>query len=161
MELGLLDSAILVAIANGVNTVDALEEVLKGFSREAIENKLAQLEARGLVRRRRKGLIIKREVYELTEEGARLLDKAYEKLREAAKVARELAERQTDKSKLPENLGVPVDEVYPLISLLTLLGMLDAALLPLLLAEALDHEPYDMEETGDLDDTGSGGETIA
>ncbi len=138
-DLGLIDSALLVAIANGVNSLKSLCHVLSGFSEDVVRRHLESLESKGLVKRRVKGLIFKREVYELTEEGSRMLEEAYSKLREAAEKLKRVAERADHEREGPEALkralreaGLGLD-VLPLVQLMALLGLLDVFLLPLFL----------------------------
>ena len=129
--LGYLDSAILMAVARGQNTLKALRYLFPGVDPGVLEARLRSLEASGYLASRVKGLIFKTREYFLTEKGARALDEASKKLEEAAERAKSLAEEGRPVSQWPVELAW-------VLPLLLWLGLLDLALLPLIGMEFVD-----------------------
>ncbi len=125
MSLGLVESGVLVAIYSGADTLDKLERMFPTLDREALQQTLHSLEARGLLRREQRGLLFKKEVYKLTPAGANYLDQAQEKLQQAAREAREkLSTAAPTREEMPTVLG----DLYLLLPLLLFLGLLPPTL---------------------------------
>jgi len=145
----LLEAAVLVALAEGAETPDELAELLR-VDRDSIVKVLEQLEAKGLVKKERKGLIFKKTVYRLTEEGYEALEEASRKLREAAKELEELGKRlrkeHTGAAKTAPSSEEGLAELIAIAPLLSWLGLLDVALMPILLSSLADHEEIDIDE---------------
>ena len=95
-----LGDAILLAIAEGLKTPKAIVEKLN-VKIDDVKNVLQDLEARGLVEKKIKGLIFKKEVYELTKAGFERSARIKEKLRSIADQLREAYEKG-DKTKVEE-----------------------------------------------------------
>jgi len=95
-----LGDAILLAIAEGLKTPKAIVEKLN-VKIDDVKNVLQDLEARGLVEKKTKGLIFKKEVYELTKAGFERSARIKEKLRSIADQLREAYEKG-DKTKVEE-----------------------------------------------------------
>ncbi|HIC99335.1 MAG TPA: hypothetical protein EYP08_06840 [Pyrodictiaceae archaeon] len=145
----LLEAAVLVAIAKGIETLDELAELLR-VDRDSIVKVLEQLEAKGLVKKERKGLIFKKTVYRLTQEGYEVLEEANRKLREAAKELEEVGKR-LEKEHIEASKTAPLPreglaELIAIAPLLSWLGLLDIALMPVLLSSLADHEEIDIDE---------------
>ena len=95
-----LGDAILLAIAEGLKTPKAIVEKLN-VKIDDVKNVLQDLEARGLVEKKIKGLIFKKEVYELTKAGFERSARIKEKLSSIADQLREAYEKG-DKTKVEE-----------------------------------------------------------
>ncbi len=125
MSLGLVESGILVAIYSGSDSLDKLERMFPTLDREALQQTLHSLEARGLLKREQRGLLFKKEVYKLTPAGVKHLDQAQEKLHQAAQEARErLSTTAPPREEMPTVLG----DLYLLLPLLLFLGLLPPTL---------------------------------
>jgi DNA-binding HxlR family transcriptional regulator len=134
MTLGYLDSAILIAIARGYNTLSSLKHMFPGVDPGVLESRLKTLESMGYVRSRVKGLIFKTKEYYLTEKGAEALNEASARLEEAAEEIRRLAQERRPVSEWSGGAA----ELAWIIPLLLWLGLLDLALLPLIGMEFVD-----------------------
>jgi len=132
----LLEAAILVGLAKGVETPGELAKFLR-VDRDSIVKVLEQLEAKELVRKERRGLIFKKTVYMLTEKGYEALEEASRKLREAAKELEELGKRLEKKHieavEAVSSSKEKLEELIAIAPLLSWLGLLDVALASILL----------------------------
>ncbi len=125
----LLEEMVLVAILNGADTIDALEEALK-VSREDLEAALTSLEAKGLVKPERKGIVFKKTVYRLTGRGLEEAKKALERVKKLAReVSEKLREARLEEAEPERVRSVLGDQLYSLLPLLAWLGLLELPLL--------------------------------
>ena len=125
------EEAVLVAIARGAGTVEAVSDAL-GVSRSDVEKVLEKLMAEGLVRVEEKGWwIFKWRALVLTRRGFEAAVKAHEKLAELASRLRERLARARGESA--EALALAPAYLFPLM---LWMGLLDLALLDILTAEA-------------------------
>jgi len=144
----LLEAAILVALAKGVETSDKLAELLKA-DKDSISKILEELEAKGLVKRDVKGFIFKKTVYRLTEKGYEMLEEATRRLKDAAKELEELGKRLEKEHQIVETISSSREDFAELITiapLLSWLGLLDVALMPIILSSLADHEEVDIDD---------------
>jgi len=114
--------AVLESLSTGAKTVEEIASVVD-MEPHDVEAVLPALMGQGLVERREKGLLFKKEVYALTERGWELLYKWREEVKERVEKAAEL--RRAGRVKEAEEVVAPVASVLPLM--LTL-GLLDMAL---------------------------------
>lgn len=134
---------VLEALSRGGKTKEDVAVMLGVDVRDA-EALLASLEANGLVERRLKGLVFKKEVYVLTERGYEVLYSwramVLKRVEKAAELRRQGASEEADE------LLTPVVHILPM--LLTL-GVLDLALFDAAIGEmALGLEPADVQDLG-------------
>jgi len=145
----LLEAAVLVALAEGVETSDKLAELLR-VDRNSIAKILEELEAKGFVKKEVKGLIFKKTVYRLTERGYDVLEEATRKLREAARELEELGKRlEKERSDVVKTISTSREDFTELLAvapLLSWLGLLDIALIPILLSSLADYEEVSIDE---------------
>jgi len=145
----LLEAAILVGLAKGVETPSELAKFLR-VDRDSIVGVLEQLEAKGLVRKERKGLIFKKTVYMLTEKGYEALEEASRKLREAAKeleeLGKELRKEHAGTAKTTSPPGEELAELIAIAPLLFWLGLLDVALMSIFLSSLANQEEIGIDE---------------
>jgi len=124
------EEAVLVAIARGAGTVEAVSDAL-GVSRSDVEKALEKLMAEGLVRVEERGWwIFKWRALVLTRRGFEAAARAYEKL---AELASRLRERLARARESPEALAPAPAYLLPLM---LWMGLLDLALLDILAADA-------------------------
>ena len=124
------EEAVLVAIARGAGTVEAVSDAL-GVSRSDVEKALEKLMAEGLVRVEERGWwIFKWRALVLTRRGFEAAARAYEKL---AELASRLRERLARARESPEALAPAPAYLFPLM---LWMGLLDLALLDILAADA-------------------------
>jgi DNA-binding MarR family transcriptional regulator len=134
-KLNLVEAAVLTAIAEGVDTVEGIAELLK-VSREDAEALVEQLKAKGLIVEEEKRLLfIRRRRLRLTRAGLEALEQARRMLSEAASRVREAAERARVEGQ-PFEMLVP-DEVLLILPVLEMAGLISLLELPLYL-ELLD-----------------------
>ena len=114
--------AVLESLSTGAKTVEEIASVVD-MEPHDVEAVLPALMGQGLVERREKGLLFKKEVYALTERGWELLYKWREEVKERVEKAAEL--RREGRAKEAEEALVPVASVLPLM---LALGLLDTAL---------------------------------
>ena len=158
MELTLLEKAVLAALMRGVDSLSGLKKLVN-VDEEALRRAIERLESLGLVKRERRGLILKREVLVLTEKGFEEARRALEELEAVARrVEARLAKHEEGRvtaSQVASELG---DLAY-IVPLLAWLGLIDLAMLaPLTLAAQEGYEDlsggepgdYDVEDAGDL-----------
>jgi DNA-binding PadR family transcriptional regulator len=114
--------AVLEALSTGAKSASEVSSITE-LERHDVEAILASLMGQGLVERRERGLLLKREVYALTERGWEALHKWRESVRELVSKAAEL--REEGRVEEADALIAPIQSVLPL---LLALGVLDAAL---------------------------------
>ena len=114
--------AVLEALSTGAKTVKEITRVVD-MEPHDVEAVLPALMGQGLVERREKGFLFKKEVYALTEKGWEVLYKWREEVKERVEKAAEL--RRAGRVEEAEEVVAPAASVLPLM--LTL-GLLDAAL---------------------------------
>ncbi|WP_457550365.1 MarR family transcriptional regulator [Archaeoglobus sp.] len=134
-----LEDAVLLAIAKGLNDLKRIAKKLN-VRMEDVKYAIDGLEAKGLIARKTKGLIFKKEVYELTKEGFERVERIKEELEKVAdefKTAYESGDR--------ERLKMLYQDYYYFIPLMVTFGLLDLIWLSTLLSD------FDM--FGDLGDT--------
>lgn len=111
-----LEDAVLLAIYHGINNPRSISEKLN-VTYDDVLIAISNLEAEGLVVRKKKGIIFKKEIYELTKLGFDRAIKLKENLEEISKELKHAYE-----SKKIEELY----QIYPyLIPLLIMFGFLD------------------------------------
>lgn len=153
-----LENGLLLAIANGANTLGRLQELFPGLSREALEQILSKLEARGLVKREKRGLLFKRTEYRLTPSGLARLGEAEKMLREASERARSLVDPRTGTLTPRASQDPQASELLSLLPLMVFLGFLPQVYLaPLLAAQAIE-EAGGGEGEEDFGEEAGGGE---
>ena len=136
-----LEDAVLLAIANGLNNPKDIARKLNVRS-EDVEIAIGNLEAEGLIVKRTKGIIFKKEVYELTESGFNRVERIKEELRRIASDFRRAYE-SGDRIRL-ERL---YHDYHYLIPLMITFGLLDLIWLSLFL------DDFDVD-FGDVEDSG-------
>jgi Transcriptional regulators len=114
--------AVLESLATGAKTVEEIASIVD-MEPHDVEAVISALMGQGLVERREKGFLFKKEVYALTEKGWEVLYKWREEVKERVEKAAEL--RRAGRVKEAEEMVAPVASVLPLM--LTL-GLLDTAL---------------------------------
>jgi DNA-binding PadR family transcriptional regulator len=132
--------AVLEALSTGAKTVDEIAELVD-MEPHDVEVVISALMGHGLVERREKGLLFKKEAYALTERGWEVLYKWREEVKGRVEKAAEL--RREGRAEEAEEVLAPVESVLPLM--LTL-GLLDTALY----AAALG-QPATLDEAAELD----------
>ncbi len=150
MELRPSEVAVLLAISNGIDTVDAIARALN-TSKEVVEQIVEELEAKGLVERRVEGRIIKRRRLVLTRQG---LDAAAEARRQLDKLL-EAYQHYRREGVLPPSWAWGLEEFLLALPLLALLGMVPAIEIAELLeapSETRDVEDYGEEDYDEIDD---------
>ena len=136
------EEAVLLAIANGLRTPKDIAKKLN-VKLEDVKVALANLEARGFVERKVRGLLFKKEVYELTKEGFERAMKAKEKLMRVADEIKEAYERG-DTARVEE---IVAGYSY-LIPLMLMFGLLDLVWL----SDFYAINAYDIDSDADVDD---------
>ena len=131
--------AVLESLATGTKTVKEVAELVD-MEPHDVEAVISALMGHGLVERREKGLLFKKEAYALTERGWEVLYRWREEVKGRVEKAAEL--RRAGRVKEAEEVLAPVESVLPLM--LTL-GLLDMALY----AAALG-QPATLEESAEL-----------
>ncbi len=134
------EEAVLLAIAKGLKTPKDIAKKLN-VRLEDVRNVLAILEARGLVEKKVRGLLFKKEVYELTKEGFERAMRAKEKLMRIADEVKEAYERG-DKARVEE---IVAGYSY-LIPLMLMFGVLDLVWL------SDFYDVHDIDSDADIDD---------
>jgi DNA-binding MarR family transcriptional regulator len=114
--------AVLEALSTGAKTVKEIAELVD-MEPHDVEAVISALMGHGLVERREKGLLFKKEAYALTERGWEVLYMWREEVKGRVEKAAEL--RRAGRVKEAEEVLAPVESVLPLM--LTL-GLLDMAL---------------------------------
>jgi DNA-binding PadR family transcriptional regulator len=114
--------AVLESLSTGAKTVEEIASVVD-MEPHDVEAVLPALMGQGLVERREKGLLFKKEAYALTERGWEVLYKWRDEVKGRVEKAAEL--RRAGRVKEAEEVLAPVESVLPLM--LTL-GLLDMAL---------------------------------
>jgi DNA-binding MarR family transcriptional regulator len=114
--------AVLESLSTGAKTVEEIAELVD-MELHDVEAVISALMGQGLVERREKGLLFKKEVYALTEKGWEVLYKWRAEVKERVEKAAEL--RRAGRVEEAEEVVAPVASVLPLM--LTL-GLLDTAL---------------------------------
>ena len=145
--------AVLESLATGAKTVEEITRVVD-MEPHDVEAVIPALMGHGLVERREKGLLFKKEAYALTERGWELLYKWREEVKERVEKAAEL--RRAGRVEEAEKTLTPVASVLPLM--LTL-GLLDTALYAAALGQlatldeaaelggdAFDSDDFDIED---------------
>jgi DNA-binding MarR family transcriptional regulator len=131
--------AVLESLSTGAKTVEEIASVID-MEPHDVEAVITALMGQGLVERREKGLLFKKEVYALTEKGWKVLYKWRAEIKERVEKAAEL--RRAGRVEEAEEVVAPVASVLPLM--LTL-GLLDTALY----AAALG-QPATLDEAAEL-----------
>ena len=149
VELRPSEAAVLLAISNGIDTVDAVARALN-TSKETVEQIVGELEAKGLVERHEEGRIIKRRKLRLTRQG---LDALAEARRQLDKLLEAYQHYRREKA-LPTSWVWGLDEFLLALPLLALLGIVPAIEIIELLGAATEAEDIvDYEEAyDDMDD---------
>lgn len=138
----------MAAIRKGADTLGSLERVLRLDKRE-LEEILARLEAQGLVRREKRGILFRKTVYRLTGEGLKRAEEALRRITEHAKTIEEKLRR----TSTPDAVEVLGEQLHPLLTLLLWMGLLELPLLgPPLLADTSLDEQEEHGFEGDLDE---------
>jgi DNA-binding MarR family transcriptional regulator len=114
--------AVLEALSTGAKTVKEIAELVD-MEPHDVEAVISALMGHGLVERREKGLLFKKEAYALTERGWEVLYMWREEVKGRVEKAAEL--RRAGRVEEAEEVLAPVESVLPLM--LTL-GLLDMAL---------------------------------
>jgi len=140
--------AVLEALSTGSKTVKEIAELVD-MEPHDVEAVISALMGQGLVERREKGLLFKKEAYALTEKGWEVLYKWREEVKGRVEKAAEL--RREGRAEEAEEVLAPVESVLPLM--LTL-GLLDMALY----AAALG-QPATLDEAAELGGEVFGGES--
>lgn len=122
MELRPEYYAVLEALSTGAKTVKEVAELVD-MEPHDVETVISALMGHGLVERREKGLLFKKEAYALTERGWEVLYRWREEVKGRVEKAAEL--RRAGRVEEAEEVLAPVESVLPLM--LTL-GLLDMAL---------------------------------
>jgi DNA-binding MarR family transcriptional regulator len=145
--------AVLEALSTGAKTVKEIAELVD-MKPHDVEAVISALMGHGLVERREKGLLFKKEAYALTERGWEVLYKWREEVKGRVEKAAEL--RRAGRVKEAEEVLAPVESVLPLM--LTL-GLLDMALYAAALGQlaTLDEAAELGVETFDSGDFDAGG----
>jgi DNA-binding MarR family transcriptional regulator len=152
------EAAVLVAISRGIDTVEAIASLLN-TDKDTAKDIIETLIAKGLVREHVEGRIIKRRRLILTDKGLDALPEAQKILSQAATVAKEYAERK----EIPPTWPWSPAELFLILPVLDMLGLLPIGLLMLEAVEAsareIDEYVNDEEEDlaeDDIDDWESG-----
>jgi DNA-binding MarR family transcriptional regulator len=114
--------AVLEALSTGAKTVKEVAELVD-MEPHDVEAVISALMGHGLVERREKGLLFKKEAYALTERGWEVLYKWRDEVK--GRVERAAKLRRAGRMEEAEEVLAPVESVLPLM--LTL-GLLDMAL---------------------------------
>ncbi len=114
--------AVLEALSTGAKTVKEVAELVD-MEPHDVEAVLSALMGQGLVERREKGLLFKKEAYALTERGWEVLYKWRDEVKRRVEKAAEL--RRAGRAEEAEEVLAPVASVLPLM---LSLGLLDMAL---------------------------------
>ncbi len=114
--------AVLEALSTGAKTVKEVAELVD-MEPHDVEAVLSALMGQGLVERREKGLLFKKEAYALTERGWEVLYKWRDEVKKRVEKAAEL--RRAGRAEEAEEVLAPVASVLPLM---LSLGLLDMAL---------------------------------
>jgi len=140
MELKPQHYAVLAVLSRGAKTAEevAAELDIEPHDAEAL---LSTLMAYGLVERREKGLLFKREVYALTESGWEVFAQWKRDVEQKIEKAAEL--RRAGREEEAEALLGPVVSVLPI---LLALGLIDLALWQLVMGEAEEAIGFDAGE---------------
>ncbi|MET1101586.1 MAG: hypothetical protein ABWW69_03810 [Pyrodictiaceae archaeon] len=125
-SLSLLEAAVIAAVAQGIDSIKGLEQLVN-VSREELERIILRLANRGLLRIEEKGFIFKRRVLRLTEEGFNKLEEARRLLMRAAEEVKGLAERREE--SISDEVSRSYELLTPIIPLLVWMDLLDAAIL--------------------------------
>jgi len=138
-----LEDAVLMAIAEGMSNPKFIAKHLN-VSLDDVKVAVDNLEAEGLIVKRIKGLIFKKEVYELTKRGFERVESIKEELRKVAEDFKTAYESR-DRMRLERLYHV----YYHLIPLMIMFGLIDAIWLSSLLSdvdviEGLDDLDFDM-----------------
>ncbi len=163
------EAAVLLAVHRGLDTVDKLARYLRA-SREDVEAIVARLEARGLLRREKRGLILKRTVLRLTEKGLEALPEAERLLSSAAEAARRMLLEPQPGAVQPRYQAAPAAatagfdplELAMILPLLGWLGFLplsamEAAMLGAMMGSRVEEggeEAWAEEESGEWGEEG-------
>lgn len=122
MELRPDNYAVLEALSTGTKTIKEIAELVD-MEPHDVEAVISALMGHGLVERKEKGLLFKKEAYALTERGWEVLYMWREEVKGRVEKAAEL--RRAGRVEEAEEVLAPVESVLPLM--LTL-GLLDMAL---------------------------------
>ena len=145
------EAAVLLAISNGIDTVDAIARALNA-SRETVRRIVEDLAARGLVEVRREGRIIRKEKLRLTRMGLDSLGEARRQLQELVEAYKHYRESRA----LPPTWRWGLDEFMLVLPLLAVLGIVAATeLVDLLGSLGADDQAglgYGEEEYEDIED---------
>ncbi|MEZ0319761.1 MAG: winged helix-turn-helix domain-containing protein [Pyrobaculum sp.] len=133
--------AVLELLTRGPKTVDELAAEL-AMPEHDVSSILSTLEAYGLVERREKGFIIKREVYVLSGKGWEVLAQWRNEAKRRVDEAYKLKKEGKD-----EEAAAVLDPVAPVLPLLLSLGFIDLAVWAALVGE----ETSDFAEGVDVD----------
>ncbi|MCC6013481.1 MAG: MarR family transcriptional regulator [Candidatus Verstraetearchaeota archaeon] len=123
--------AVLEAIARGANSYSKISK-LTGISIYNVLEIVNQLEAEGLIERKIKGFIFKKEVYELTSKGKIVLNEWREKAIADLKKAEELKEE--GKEEEAKEILVPYMQILPFILTLDVFSFLALSELMMLIS---------------------------
>ena len=136
-----LEDAVLLAIANGLKTPKDIAKKLN-VKLDDVKVVLLNLEAQGLVERKVKGLLFKKEVYELTRQGFERAMKAKEKLMRVAEEIKE-AYKRGDTARVEE---IVASYSY-FLPLMLMFGLLDV----MWLSSIYGIDTYDIDNDADVD----------
>ncbi|NHV45223.1 MAG: MarR family transcriptional regulator [Candidatus Verstraetearchaeota archaeon] len=123
--------AVLEAIARGANSYSKISK-LTGISIYNVLEIINQLEAEGLIERKIKGFIFKKEAYELTSKGKIVLNEWREKAIADLKKAEELKEE--GKEEEAKEILVPYMQILPFILTLDVFSFLALSELMMLIS---------------------------
>lgn len=132
--------AALEALSTGGKTAEEVADIL-GVEPHDAEAILSALMGMGLVERKERGLIFKREVYQLTEKGWEELYRLREEVKSKLEKAAEL--RQQGREQEAQEI---LDPLAPVLPVLLSLGVLDLALYSAALGELAEDIDITPEE---------------
>jgi len=140
-----LEDAVLLAIANGLKTPKDIAKKLN-VKLDDVKVVLDNLEAQGLVERKVKGILFKKEVYELTRQGFERAMNVKEKLTRVAEEIKE-AYKRGDTARVEE---IVASYSY-FLPLMLMLGLLDIMWLSSLYSIDTTMDTYDIDNDVNID----------
>ena len=151
MNLKPSEAAVLLAISNGIDSLEAIARVLN-TSKDTVRQIVEELEAKGLVEIHEEGRIIKRRRLRLTRQG---LDALAEARRQLDKLLEAYQHYRREKM-LPPSWSWGLDEFLLALPLLALLGIVPAIeiveLLGNMAMEPSNAEDYEGEDYDEISD---------
>jgi len=145
------EAAVLLAISNGIDSLEAIARALN-VSKDTARQIIEELEAKGLVEVHEEGRIIRRKRLRLTRQGLDALAEARRQLDELLEAYRHYRKEKM----LPPSWSWGLDEFLLALPLLALLGIVPAVEIIELLgnmamesSDIMDYEEEDYDEMGD------------